>query len=96
MSNLTATQIIAALHTLSIDDIFKVNAASCTIAKAKKRSKAYTAKQSLYEGMHVKWTGRKGPQKGTILKVNRVTCIVALQYQPGVKYKVPMTMLTQA
>ena len=89
--SITKDQIIAALSSLSIDDVRAINAAAYEIAKADRNKEVATAKRKLYVGQKVEWNGKWGYNSGKIVKVNRTKCIIETGTQ---KWTVPMTMLT--
>ena len=90
---ITVEQILSALNTMDPADVRRVNTRAYDILKQKRGVEVAAAKRKLHTGMEVKWSGKYGPQSGTIIKVNRTRCIVKV---PGEyrQWTVPMTMLT--
>lgn len=87
----TVEQILSTLHTLSPADVRRVNELAYGILKQKRRGEVAAAKRKLCAGMEVKWSGKYGPQSGTIVKVNRTRCVVNTgEFR---NWTVPMTML---
>ena len=69
-----------------------LNGTIINILKGKRSAATRAAKSKLFPGMKVSWTGRKGYQEGTIIRVNRTRCEVDTGGYRN--WTVPMTMLT--
>jgi len=97
-TTLTKEQIISSLSSLSIDDIRAINEAAYTISKSHRNHDIAIAKQRLYVGQKVKWSGRYGHNSGSIVKVNRSRCVIETSTRDcggqAQRWTVPMTMLT--
>jgi FKBP-type peptidyl-prolyl cis-trans isomerase 2 len=84
--------IIAGLHTMSEDDVRKINQAAYDILNGQRKQRIAAKKRELYVGMEVQFQGKTG----TIIKVNRTKCVVEVPGGPfgSQRWNVPMTMLT--
>lgn len=84
--------IIAGLHTMSEEDVRKINQAAYDILNGARKQKIAAKKRDLYVGMWVTFQGKKG----VIRKVNRTKCVVEVSGGPfgSQSWNVPMTMLT--
>lgn len=89
---MTVNSIIAGLHTMSEDDVRKINQAAYAILNGQRKQKIAAKKRELYAGMWVTFQGKKG----VIRKVNRTKCVVEVSGGPfgTQRWNVPMTMLT--
>ena len=90
---MTATEIHSAILSGQFTDreLRDINGTIVNILKADRRAKTAAAKRKLFPGMKVSWTGRKGYQEGTIVRVNRTRCEVDTGGYRN--WTVPMTML---
>ena len=90
---MTTTEIIAALETLSLEEVREVNQAAYKILKSERSNKVHAAKLKLRSGMKVSFVDKQGYRlTGTIKKVNRTRCVVDTGGYRN--WTVPMTMLT--
>ena len=93
---MTAAQIQKAILNGSFTDreLRDINGTIVNHLKRKRSAATREAKSKLHAGMKVKWTGRKGFQTGTIVRVNRTRCEVDTGDLRN--WTVPMTMLEAA
>ena len=89
---MTINQILTSLHSLSHEDVRRVNELAYRILKDERSAQVRSAKSKLHVGMKVSFNGKHGCRMvGTIQKVNRTKCVVDTgEYR---MWTVPMTML---
>ena len=83
-------QILSGLRSLTEDDLVSLNRAVCDQIKASRNADAALKRHLFAAGDSVKWIGRKGPQAGEIVKVNRKKAVVKVGF---VNWNVPLNML---
>ena len=71
-------EIYNALDSFSINELRELNEAVVHTVKAKRQQQSAIKKLSLSVGDKVEWNGRQGHQQGTITKINRTKCKVAV------------------
>ena len=82
--------ILSELKTLSEKDLLDLNRAVVSELKRARAAKTKVIKMTLNEGDTVRWTGRKGPQRGTVVSIKRKYAHVDVG--AGI-WRVPMNML---
>ncbi len=82
--------ILSELKTLSEKDLLDLNRAVVSELKRARAAKTKVIKMSLNEGDTVRWSGRKGPQRGTVVSIKRKYAHVDVG--AGI-WRVPMNML---
>ncbi len=85
--------ILSELKTLSEKDLIDLNRAVIAQLKRSRAAKSRAVKMTLNEGDAVRWTGRKGPQRGTVVSIKRKYAHVDVG--AGI-WRVPMNMLKKA
>ena len=85
--------ILSELKTLSEKDLLDLNRAVVSELKRARAAKTKVIKMSLNEGDTVRWSGRKGPQRGTVVSIKRKYAHVDVG--AGI-WRVPMNMLKKA
>ena len=78
------------LQDMSEADLRELNKAVIAQLKRSQAVKARAVKMSLNEGDTVRWTGRKGPQRGTVVSIKRKFAHVDVG---SGTWRVPMNML---
>ena len=82
--------ILSELKTLSEKDLLDLNRAVVSELKRARAAKTKVIKMTLNEGDAVRWTGRKGPQRGTVVSIKRKYAHVDVG---NGTWRVPMNML---
>ena len=82
--------ILSELKTLSEKDLLDLNRAVVSELKRARAAKTKVIKMTLNEGDTVRWSGRKGPQRGTVVSIKRKYAHVDVG--AGI-WRVPMNML---
>ncbi len=85
--------ILSELKTLSEKDLIDLNRAVIAQLKRSRAAKSKAVKMTLNEGDTVRWTGRKGPQRGTVVSIKRKYAHVDVG---NGTWRVPMNMLKKA
>ena len=84
--------ILSNLTNLSEQELIDLNKAVIGRLKLVRAAQAQAIKISLNEGDTVKWTGRKGSQRGTVVSIKRKFAHVDVGTGT---WRVPMNMLTK-
>ena len=84
--------ILSNLTNLSEQELIDLNKAVIGRLKLVRAAQAQAIKISLNEGDTVKWTGRKGSQRGTVVSIKRKFAHVDVG---NGTWRVPMNMLTK-
>ncbi len=82
--------ILSELKNLSEKELIELNRAVLTQLKRERAAKTKAMKMSLNEGDTVRWTGRKGIQRGTVVSIKRKYAHVDVGTGT---WRVPMGML---
>ncbi len=82
--------ILSELKTLSEKDLIDLNRAVIAQLKRSRAAKSKAVKMTLNEGDTVRWSGRKGPQRGTVVSIKRKYAHVDVG---NGTWRVPMNML---
>ncbi len=82
--------ILSELKTLSENDLIDLNRAVIAQLKRSRAAKSKSVKMTLNEGDTVRWSGRKGPQRGTVVSIKRKFAHVDVG---NGTWRVPMNML---
>ena len=82
--------ILSELKTLSENDLIDLNRAVIAQLKRSRAAKSKAVKMTLNEGDTVRWSGRKGPQRGTVVSIKRKFAHVDVG---NGTWRVPMNML---
>ncbi len=85
--------ILSELKTLSEKDLIDLNRAVIAQLKRSRAAKSKAVKMTLNEGDTVRWSGRKGPQRGTVVSIKRKYAHVDVG---NGTWRVPMNMLKKA
>ncbi len=84
--------ILDELSNLNEQQLLSLNAAVVRNLKRVRAAQAKAMKLSLNEGDTVKWRGKKGPQRGTVVAIKRKFAHVDVG---NVVWRVPMNMLNK-
>tara|TARA_Y100001970_G_C14212495_1_gene847717 strand:+ start:2018 stop:2287 length:270 start_codon:yes stop_codon:yes gene_type:complete len=87
---MTVNQIISQLYSMSEEDVRKVNQVAYNILHTSRKETIKDKKRRLHVGQYV--TFRDGAMAGTIVKINRTKCIVAVEGLHA-QWSVPITMI---
>jgi len=82
--------ILSELKNLSEKDLLELNRAVLAQLKRERSAKTRAMKMSLNEGDTVRWTGRKGTQRGTVVAIKRKFAHIDVG---NGTWRVPMNML---
>ena len=82
--------ILSELKNLSEKDLITLNRAVLAQLKRERAAKTKAVKMTLNEGDTVRWTGRKGSQRGTVVSIKRKFAHVDVG---NGTWRVPMNML---
>jgi len=83
--------VINQLENLNEQQLIDLNKAVIRKLRRVRSAQTRAMKMSLNEGDTVKWNGKKGPQRGTVVSIKRKFAHV--DTGPGI-WRVPMNMLT--
>ena len=83
--------ILTQLENLNEQQLIALNKAVIGKLRRVRAAQSKAVKMSLNEGDTVKWNGKKGPQRGTVVSIKRKFAHV--DTGPGI-WRVPMNMLT--
>ena len=83
--------ILDQLETLNEQQLMQLNRSVISRLKRVRAAQTRAMKMSLNEGDTVTWTGRKGPQRGTVVSIKRKFAHV--DTPAGKCWRVPMNML---
>ena len=86
-------EIITALTKLEENELVELNRAVVSQIKAQRNIESAMKRHLFSVGDRVKWSGRRGPSQGKIVKVNRKKAIVEVNFQ---NWNVPLNMLEMA
>jgi hypothetical protein len=87
-------QVIRILNTFTDDDLTALNRAVVTQIKTRRSAVSAINRHLFKAGDVVKWSGRNGPSKGTIIRVKQKKAIV--DAGPGRNWDIPLAMLSAA
>ena len=90
---MTYSQILNLTSTLSMEELSNLNRDLVSIIKHRRKMLAKDTKSILSVGDDVLVTDRTGTSRGKVEKIMRTRAIVNIQ---GMRYKVPMSMITLA
>ena len=82
--------ILSELKNLSEKELIELNRAVLAQLKRERAAKTKAMKMTLNEGDTVRWTGRKGSQRGTVVSIKRKYAYVDVGTGT---WRVPMNML---
>ena len=87
---MTANNILSSLSSLDESELIEINRAVISQLKMARAAKSKAMKMSLNEGDTVRWTGRKGLQRGKVVAIKRKYAHVDVGTGT---WRVPMNML---
>ena len=90
---MTYSQILNLTSTMTEEELCKLNSELVSIIKHRRKMSAKDTKSILSVGDDVVVTDRNGASRGKIEKIMRTRAIVNIH---GMRYKVPMNMITLA
>ena len=90
---MTYSQILNLTSTMSVEELSNLNREIVSIIKHRRKMAAKDTKSILSVGDDVEVTDRNGTSRGKVEKIMRTRAIVNIH---GVRYKVPMNMITLA
>ena len=90
---MTYSQILNLTSTMTEEELVKLNADLVGIIKHRRKMASKDMGSMLSVGDDVKVTDRNGTSRGTVEKIMRTRAIVNIH---GMRYKVPMSMITLA